>query len=188
MALKKIPYASVTLLIRDYLSTEEWAETALVMKQLRPVKARGYFTPADLEVVCRWKSPRALHYIRGNTAAEVRRLTKQALTTRSERRRLEALTSLRGVSVPMASAILTLLQPHRYGVIDIRVWQLLHAVGAVTKKSSGVGFDFNHWYQFLTIIRSLAATHGVRARDVERALFHAHRDYQKGVLYAGKRG
>src|SRR5262245_27968089 len=134
MALKKVPYASVTPLIRDYLSTEEWQETAIVMKQLRPVKERGYFTLADLEVVCRWKSPRALHYIRSNTAAEIRRVTKQALATRSERQRLEALTRLRGVSVPMASAALTLLQPQRYGVIDIRVWQLLHAVGAVTKK------------------------------------------------------
>jgi hypothetical protein len=35
----------------------------------------------------------------------------------------------KGVSVPMASALLTLLDPKRYGVIDIRVWQLLHRMG-----------------------------------------------------------
>jgi hypothetical protein len=29
----------------------------------------------------------------------------------------------------MASALLTLLDPKRYGVIDIRVWQLLHRMG-----------------------------------------------------------
>jgi hypothetical protein len=65
----------------------------------------------------------------------------------------------------MASAILMLLQPRRYGVIDIRVWQLLYAMGAVTKKSSGVGFNFNNWYQLLMIIRFFAKKLGVGARD-----------------------
>jgi len=70
-------------------------------------------------------------------------------------RRLEALRTLDGVSVPMASAILTLLSPCRYGVIDIRVWQLLYA-GEVTRKSNGVGFNFNNWYQFLMKLRYFA--------------------------------
>lgn len=83
----------------------------------------------------------------------------------------------------MASAILMLLDPRRYGVIDIRVWQLLHAVGTVTKKPKGVGFSFANWYQFLMIIRHFAREFRVKARDVERALFLAHRDHQKGTLY-----
>jgi hypothetical protein len=70
----------------------------------------------------------------------------------------------------MASAVLTLLNPRRYGVIDIRVCQLLHAVGAVSTRSSGLGFTFNHWYQFLMIIRYFAEKLQVSARDVERAL------------------
>ena len=87
----------------------------------------------------------------------------------------------------MASAILMLLQPRRYGVIDIRVWQLLYAMGAVTKKSSGVGFNFNNWYQFLMIIRYFAKKLGVGARDIERSLFLAHREFQKGPLYRAVR-
>jgi hypothetical protein len=83
----------------------------------------------------------------------------------------------------MASAILMLLHPRRYGVIDIRVWQLLHAVGAVTKKSSGVGFNFDNWYQFLMIIRHFSKRLRVGARDIERTLFVAHQQYQKGTLY-----
>ena len=84
--------------------------------------------------MCYWKSPRAIHYVRSNSPTSVRAATRKALTTRSERRRLEALVQLQGVSIPMASAILMLLDPKRYGVIDIRVWQLLHEVGAVTTK------------------------------------------------------
>lgn len=91
--------------------------------------------------------------------------------------------TLRGVSVPMASSILMLLDPRRYGVIDIRAWQFLHAAGAVTGKPSGVGFSFNHWYQFLTILRYFAKRFNVKARDIERALFSAHRKTHKGRLY-----
>ena len=83
----------------------------------------------------------------------------------------------------MASAILMLLWPERYGVIDIRVWQLLHRVGAVTKKPKGVGFNFNNWFQFLMIIRHFSKKFGVSARNVERTLFIAHKHYQTGNLY-----
>jgi hypothetical protein len=92
--------------------------------------------------------------------------------------------SLDGVSLPMASAVLTLLNPRRYGVIDIRVWQLLYGIGAVTKNPSGVGFTFSHWHQFLMIIRQFAEEFHVSARDIERSLFSAHQAYQKGNLYA----
>jgi hypothetical protein len=173
----------VAKLVGAYLSTQEWEDTAEVIRQLRPARERGYLTAAELEVVCRWKSPRAIRYIRSNSAADIRNATRKALATRSERRRLDALTSLNGVSVPMASAALTLVEPRRYGVIDIRVWQMLHALGAVTKNRAGVGFNFSHWREFLTILRHFAARHRVKARDVERALFLAHKDRQKGTLY-----
>lgn len=95
--------------------------------------------------------------------------------------------TLRGVSVPMASSISMLLNPRRYGVIDIRAWQLLHAAGAVTGRPSGVGFSFSHWDQFLTILRYFAKRFNVKARDIERALFRAHRKSQKGRLYGAGR-
>ena len=50
---------------------------------------------------------------------------------------MELLTSLAGVSVPVASAILTLIDPRRYGVLDIRVWQLLVALGVMDGKPAG---------------------------------------------------
>lgn len=182
MALKTLPYRRVAPLVRDYLSPED-QDTAGLICRLRSARDRGYLRRSELEAVCRWKSPRALPLILSNSPYQIRRATSRALQTKSEHRRLEALCALRGVSVPMASAILMLLDPKRYGVIDIRVWQLLHSIGAVTKKLKGVGFNFANWYQYLMIIRHFARMLGVRARDVEWALFLAHRDYQKGKLY-----
>src|SRR5439155_20555271 len=119
-----------------------------------------------------------------NSAARVRTATWQALAPPSECRRLETLMRLDGVSVAMASAILTLLNPRRYGVIDIRAWQLWHGMEAVTKTPSGVGFSFDHCHQFLMIVRQFAEEFHVSARDIERSLFSAHQAYQKGTLYA----
>lgn len=156
-------------------------------KQLRRAKVRGYLTKRELEAVCRWKSARAIRHIQSNSALEIREATRRALSTRSERDRLAALRELRGVSVPMASAILMLLSPERYGVIDIRVWKLLHRLGTVTKSPSGVGFSFNNWYQFLMILRHFAKLHDVNARDIERTLFLVHKQFQSGPLYRPSR-
>jgi len=186
MGLKKIPYDKILPLVQDHLSKDEDEKTVELMRRLRLARARGYLTPLELEAVCGWKSSRAIQQIKSNTPFMVRRATQRALATRSERRRLDELLALRGVSVPMASAILMLLDPRRYGVIDIRVWQLLHAVGAVTKKPTGIRFNFRNWYQFLMIIRYLSKKFHVTARTVERTLFIAHKRYQKGHLYFGK--
>ena len=124
-----------------------------------------------------------MRYINYNHDKGVRAITRKALTTRSERKKLELLTSLFGVSVPMASAILMLTNPKRYGVIDIRVWQLLHKLGSVSTTPSGTGFGFKQWYQFLVLIRYFGRRLNVSARDVERTLLMTHMRYQKGRLY-----
>jgi len=83
----------------------------------------------------------------------------------------------------VASAILTLLHPQRYGVLDIRAWQLLYRLGAVTSRPDGRGFGTSHWIEYLGILRRHARALGVSARAVEYTLFHCHRKYQAGRLY-----
>jgi len=84
---------------------------------------------------------------------------------------------------PVASAILTLLHPRRYGVLDIRAWQLLYRLGAVTSRPDGRGFGASHWIEYLGTLRRHARALGVSARAVEYTLFHCHRKYQAGRLY-----
>ncbi len=96
---------------------------------------------------------------------------------------MSLLTSLRGVSVPMASAILTLVDPKRYGVLDIRVWQLLFAMNSVRTNPRGAGFNFKNWYHYLRKLRDHAREMGISARTVERTLFEYHRKVQQGKLY-----
>src|SRR5262245_66052579 len=111
MALKRLPYTGVGALLQACPPASEDRTTLALMDRLRSARGRGYLTPGELEAVCRWKSARALQHIRANSPWHIRSATARALSTRSEREKLEALRTLRGVSVPMASAILTLLDP-----------------------------------------------------------------------------
>ncbi|MDP1859845.1 MAG: hypothetical protein Q8K82_14325 [Gemmatimonadaceae bacterium] len=83
----------------------------------------------------------------------------------------------------MASAILTLTNPKRYGVIDIRVWTLLYRFGSVTDRASGIGLDFKHWYRYLVILRHHARRLKTDVRAIERTLFFHHRRFARGRLY-----
>lgn len=179
-------YTSLRDLLANELMTEEEPVTADLIKSLRHVKRDKVLTKSELVSVCRWKSPRAIRHIEANHGRTVRRLTCKALSTRSEQKRLEYLMALRGVSVPMASAILTLIDPQRYGVIDIRVWQALFAINSVRKNPKGVNFTFKQWYHYLCKLRYHAKEIGVSVRTVERTLFYYHRKIQEGILYAGR--
>jgi len=77
----------------------------------------------------------------------------------------------------------TLIDPERYGVLDIRVWQLLFAIDSVWQNPRGRGFIFSHWHQYLSQLRHHARELGVSARAVELTLFKYHRLIQKGRLY-----
>ncbi len=183
MRIKKPKYESLGELLADELVTEEDPATSELIKSLRHVKKDKVLNKKELLMICKWKSPRAIRLCEENHPGTIRKLTKEAFTTRSERKKIECLTKLKGVSLPMASAILTLVNPKRYGVIDIRVWQLLFAIKSVKSKPRGVGFTFNYWYHYISKLRYHAKKLGVSVRAVERTLFLHHRKLQKGRLY-----
>ncbi len=183
MPLKRLPYKRLQQLIGMHLFTKEDPQTQELIEELAHVRKKRNLTKPELIKICRWKSPRAIRYIASNREKRIMKITKAAFAARSERDKLALLTDLNGVSVPMASAILTLTNPKRYGVIDIRVWQLLFKMGTVGTNKGGANFNFKQWYRFLRILRYYAKMYAVGARDVERTLFRVHQKYQSGNLY-----
>jgi len=183
MALGRLPAEPLEALIQRHLTREEDAVTAALIERFRPARVRGYLTKSELVAACRWKSPRSIGHVMGNDPRKIRKATTAALASTSERARMEALLVLQGVSVPSGSAILTMLDPERYGAIDIRAWQLLHRLKLVDGARSGTGLSAANWEAFLSAIRALAARLQATPREIERALFYVHRDHQKGRLY-----
>jgi hypothetical protein len=186
----RVPYRDLSALLRALAVRPEDPGTAALIARLRGVRRAREFGRRDFITMCRWKSPRAMLHYRRHSAATIRRVSQAVLATRDEARRMTLLTELKGVSVPTASAILTLLEPRRYGVLDIRVWQLLHTIGAVRSRPDGRGFGLAHWLEFLALIRTQARALGLTARAVEWMLFGYHQTVQTGRLYervAGRR-
>ena len=183
MPIRRVGYRSLSALLRRELLLDEDAGTVDLMRRLRHVKRTGEFSRAEFLRMAAWKSPRATPHYRKNTPARVRATSRAVLASRSEQRRLELLMGLEGVSVPVASAILTLIDPQRYGVLDIRVWQLLFALGCVDKKPAGRGFSGRDWLHFLTQLRGEARRLRAPVRAVEYTLFRFHRRLQIGRLY-----
>ena len=183
MPLKPLPYRSLRALLRRELRVDEHEGTAALMKRLAHVKRTGRFTRAEFLAMCRWKSPRSRRHYERNTAATIRRVSTRVLASRAERERMDRLTALPGVSVATASAILTLIDPRRYGVLDIRCWQLLFHIRAVAGNARGRAFTVSQWERYLERLRAHARALGVSARVIEYTLFHCHRKLQRGRLY-----
>ncbi|MEX2223622.1 MAG: hypothetical protein WEG40_17675, partial [Candidatus Rokuibacteriota bacterium] len=181
--LPRVPYRSLRVLLRRELLTTEDPGTAALIARLAHVKAAGRFTRAEFLAMCRWKSPRSRRHYERNSAAAIRRASAAVLATRSERLRMARLVALPGVSVATASAILTLIDPRRYGVLDIRCWQLLGRIRSVAGNPRGRAFTVSQWEEYLERLRDHAHALGVSARMIEYTLFHCHRQLQRGRRY-----
>jgi hypothetical protein len=185
--LRPLRYSTLDALLAAELVREEHAPTAALIHALRGVRRRGSLTRGEFRAMCRWKSPRARLLWEANSPARIRAVSRAVLATRDERRRMELLTELSGVGVPMASAILTLLDPKRYGVLDIRAWQILFAIRSVTTNRRGQAFTIDQWLAFLGALRQHARRLRVSARMVEYTLFRCHVKFQMGTLYLSRR-
>ncbi len=183
MGLRAPKYETLKELLDHIQLAEEDSPTAKIIKRLRHAKSNKELSRGEFLDICYWKSPRAIRRCEQNSGKRVEETTRRVFETRSERKRLELLGTLKGVNVPMASAILTLTDPKRYGVIDIRVWQLLYALGSVQNNQRGLGFTFAHWHKYLNILRHHALRLEAPVRNVELTLFQYHRNHQVGSLY-----
>jgi thermostable 8-oxoguanine DNA glycosylase len=183
MGLKKLRYSSLGDLLDHEPISEEDPDTAKITRRLRHVKVDKELSRGEFLDICFWKSPRSIRQCERISAKTIESITHTVFASRSERKRLELLTSLYGVSVPSASAILTLTNPDNYGVIDIRVWQLLFRLNSLMQNPRGQGFRFEHWYHYLKILRHHAKRLEVPVRLVELTLFKYHQNHQRGRLY-----
>jgi hypothetical protein len=178
-----MPYRDLATLLATELTRGDTPDTVQLIEDLRVVRQRGYLTKREFLAICRWKSPRSIRHCMKSSFARIRRQSAIALASRSEQVRFEALIALDGVGAPTASAILTLTNPRRYGVMDIRVWQLLFEFGSVRTKPGGAGFTFGEWHLYLMTLRDHAKQLGATVRAVEYSLFLYHQRVQEGVLY-----
>ncbi|MGA8043530.1 MAG: hypothetical protein WCA37_12065 [Terracidiphilus sp.] len=123
------------------LAEQYWAKAGEKEKELEEAAyeagasiRNGEYTLANLEAIARWKSERVVHYLIANSGEKIRQALKIAASPgASVQEAVGALTGLRGVDLPIASAILAAIFPEKYAVLDFRTLEALgharHDVG-----------------------------------------------------------
>ena len=176
-------YSNLEELILKNIDTPEPRKTLELIEKSKEVKVNGFLSMEQFYEIVMWKSSRPRKHYLNNSEKEIFETSKRALSSESEKDKIEILISLNGVSIAVASALLTIINPKEYGVIDIRVWQLLYLYGEVRTKPSGKGFKVEDWLEYLSILRRYAKRLEVSVRHIERVLFFHHREIQEGLLY-----
>jgi hypothetical protein len=87
---------------------------------------KGEHTLANLEAIVRWKSERMVHYLIGNSDESIRAaLAVAAEPSATAEDAMNALVSLRGVDIAIASAVMSTIYPERFAVLDFRALEAL---------------------------------------------------------------
>ena len=128
------------------------------------VRKTGYLTKPDFLTICRWKTPRSQSRCALNTPEFIESVSKVALSTSSERLRIEIWTLLNGVDWPTASTLLLWLHKDEYPILDFRaLWSLGYA--------KPPKYDFAFWSDYVDFCRRLARRCGVTVQTLDRALW-----------------
>ena len=117
-------YNNLFELIEDNLSTTEPSNWKDLFHRMEKAKIRGYLTKDEFLEVCIWKSPRPKRHYLSNSEASIKEISGEVFSSNSDEVKIGLLTTLKGVGIPVASAILTLLDPKNYVVLDLQIMKL----------------------------------------------------------------
>jgi hypothetical protein len=124
----------------------------------------GECTRKNLSEIFEWKTRgRGRSRLLRNSDDEISDALRLAIAAQTERAAIVVLTGLAGVDVPVASAIMTAIDPERYTVIDFRA---LQSLGIETANRS-----LNLYLAYLRACRRIADDNGVTLRNLDRALW-----------------
>lgn len=162
----------------DFNETKQLIDYLEKQKQLR---TPFYLTSKEFDRILKWKLRnqygRQIKLRQLNTDRIITDITKCAFSITHSNFEYEAelkikiLTSLKGVEIPVASAILTLCYPDKYGVIDFRNWRFLFGI----KKNN---FTINDYKKYLYKVNQLAKGYAVTPQQIDMAIWQL--DIERG--------
>jgi hypothetical protein len=153
---------------------------------------RGYISREELRKIGKWKAGgRIDHHLRKNSTSTVEEQSELAFRASGDEESIEELTELKGVSVPVASTILTMFDPSSFAVVDFRAFRALGVANPALLDSVNYSryVDFmNHFLNYGTNsaaysfymdeVRNLARQEGLLPRQIDMALWA----YDKSVI------
>lgn len=168
--------------LRAAANDEKTQELTRKFRQLREERDPFYLTRKDLDPVFRWKLRsqygRVRKKLEQNSDERFQVVTRLAFSIALDDKDLElelrtaVLTTLRGVGVPVASAILALVEPENYCVIDFRVWRQMFG-------EDRRAFEVGHYKDYVDQVRKLAAELGWTPQETDAAIWERDRRFAK---------
>lgn len=121
----------------------------------------------ELHRIAKTKSPRRAKLIFENSEESVENISRCALAEKDPLVQMNVLCALRGVQVPIGSAVLSWIKPTNWAVIDRFAWEALRERRLVSGCESGNGFTANHWLEYMSRVRQLAKKVGWTPQQVD---------------------
>lgn len=156
---------------RSHLTSQELAATGY------SYPSPSHLAVDELQLIMDWKYPRGKSrgYARQSGPERVKAITSQAFSEADPADAVNRLWQLRGVEVGMASAVLTVFDPLRFTVLDVRAWNALKTLGLLD--ALGLS-EFDHrtdspaaYRAYLEACNRLADRTNVSLRMLDRCLW-----------------
>jgi hypothetical protein len=134
----------------------------------------GDFSRVHLSTIFTWKTgDRGKGRITSNSDADIQEALEFAVSVNQSRLAVAALTGLHGVQIPVASAIMTAIDPIAFTVIDFRA---LEALGIPRKKQF---ISLNGYFEYLEFCKNTALEWNMSLRDLDHALWQWSKNRSK---------
>ena len=142
---------------------------------------KGYLNKDELYQLAHLNSTRSSYHVKKNPADRVKKVTEVAYQIEDEFCQLALYTSLTGIGVPTASAILTSLDKNKHCVIDTRVWATLWRLGYFEKEKES--FKEDDYLKIIEIVRKMAKKAEFNTAEIGYALFAYDVVHRQGNLH-----
>ncbi len=150
----------------------------------KDLQEKGYLTKKDFVNICKWKTQRQKARYEANPESKILKATKNIIYLKqSVEDKVRELTHLKGVGVSVATAIMSVLFPDKYCIVDYRacrafLWSASESVNLEDysklvnlldkfRNYSSLGF----YVPYLDEIRKLGAQWNMTPREIEMALW-----------------
>ena len=133
----------------------------------------GTLSAYDFFAIVAWKSNRSKTKIRNGIEAagrSVAGLTQEVNESPSPVAKLESLLQVRGIGLPIASAILSVCYPQDYTVLDYRAWDTAQKMD-LNGLPSHYPRNPGGYLQYCKACSRFARRAGISLRDLDRALW-----------------
>ena len=144
-------------------------------------REQGHLTRDQLYELAYETATRSAHHVESNPEARCIEVTRNVRRVEGDFSKVQLLSGLSGFKAPVASAVLTALDPERHAVVDTRVWATLDRLEYLDGRKED--FDAGDYVAMIEPIRGIAEESGYRPADVGYALFAYDDRVREGTLH-----